>query len=88
MTARRSLIMTLPPFQGGVRHMVRVMADRLRRCGDAVTVAYDATFNHAPKLVAPTAASPNPGSANGCDGWARSTATPSPGSRQWRAASR
>lgn len=53
MMARRSLIMTLPPFQGGVRHMVRVMADRLRRAGDDVTIAYYATFSHAPELAAP-----------------------------------
>ncbi len=46
--------MTLPPFQGGVRHMVRVMADRLRQAGDDVTIAYYATFSHAPKLVAPS----------------------------------
>ncbi len=54
MTARRSLILTLPPFQGGVRHMVRVMADRLRRAGDDVTIAYYATFSHAPELIAPS----------------------------------
>jgi glycosyltransferase involved in cell wall biosynthesis len=54
MTARRTLIMTLPPFQGGVRHMVRMMADRLRRAGDEVTIAYYATFAHAPHLVAPS----------------------------------
>ena len=53
MTAPRSLIMTLPPFQGGVRHMARVMADRLRRAGHEVTIAYYATFRHAPDLVAP-----------------------------------
>lgn len=54
MTAPRSLIMTLPPFQGGVRRMVQVMADRLRRAGHNVTIAYYATFNHAPELVAPS----------------------------------
>ena len=54
MTVRRSLILTLPPFQGGVRHMVRVMADRLRQAGDNVTIAYYATFGNSPELTAPS----------------------------------
>ena len=54
MTSRRSLILTLPPFQGGVRHMVRVMADRMREAGDDVTIAYYATFSHAPDLIVPS----------------------------------
>ena len=54
MTIRRSLILTLPPFQGGVRQMVRVMADRLRQAGDDVTIARYATFHHSPELIAPS----------------------------------
>jgi len=48
------LLVTLPPFRGGVPAKAAIMARHLRRLGWAVTVAYYATLSDHPDLVAPS----------------------------------
>jgi glycosyltransferase involved in cell wall biosynthesis len=50
----RVLVVTLPPFAGGVPAKCRVLVDHLRRRGHEVTVAYYATLSDHPELVAPS----------------------------------
>lgn len=53
--ARRSLLMvTLPPFQGGVPAKAALLARHLRGLGWDVHVAYYATLSDHPELVAPS----------------------------------
>jgi glycosyltransferase involved in cell wall biosynthesis len=49
----RTLVMTLPPFAGGVPAKTRWLCDYLRHRGHAVTLAYYATFAHDSDLNAP-----------------------------------
>ncbi|CUW38088.1 Putative glycosyltransferase [Magnetospirillum sp. XM-1] len=48
------LLVTLPPFRGGVPAKAAIMAGRLRRLGWTVTVAYYATLSDHPDLVVPS----------------------------------
>lgn len=48
------LLVTLPPFRGGVPAKAAIMARHLRRLGWAVTVAYYATLSDHPDLVVPS----------------------------------
>jgi glycosyltransferase involved in cell wall biosynthesis len=50
----RVLVLTLPPFAGGVPAKCRILVDHLRRRGHQVTVAYYATLSDHPGLVAPS----------------------------------
>lgn len=45
------LIVTLPPFKGGVPTKARILAQFLRRRGHQVTIAYYATLSDHPELV-------------------------------------
>jgi len=53
MTGRRVLVVTLPPYAGGVPAKTRLLVDLLRRRGREVTVAYYATLSDEPALGAP-----------------------------------
>lgn len=53
MTGRRVLVVTLPPYSGGVPAKTRLLVDLLRRRGREVTVAYYATLTDEPALGAP-----------------------------------
>ncbi len=46
------LLVTIPPFAGGVPYKARVLARHLRELGHSVTVAYYATYSDHPELVA------------------------------------
>ncbi len=48
----RVLLVTIPPFAGGVPYKARLLARHLRGLGHAVTVAYYATYSDHPDLVA------------------------------------
>ncbi|KIL97702.1 Glycosyltransferase [Paramagnetospirillum magnetotacticum MS-1] len=50
----RVLVITLPPFAGGVPAKCRILVDHLRSKGHEVTVAYYATLSDHPDLVAPS----------------------------------
>ncbi len=50
----RTLVMTLPPFDGGVPAKARWLCEELRARGHDVTVAYYATFGVEPDLNAPS----------------------------------
>lgn len=50
----RVLILTLPPFTGGVPAKTEILARHLRACGHQVTVAYYATLSDHPDLAAPS----------------------------------
>lgn len=50
----RVLVVTLPPFAGGVPAKCRILVEHLRRLGHQVTVAYYATLSDHPELVAPS----------------------------------
>lgn len=54
MAGTRTLIVTLPPFQGGVPAQTRLLAEYLRLRGQKVTVAYYATFAHHSDLCVPS----------------------------------
>ncbi len=54
MTGRRVLVVTLPPYSGGVPAKTRLLVDLLKRRGHDVTVAYYATLSDEPALGAPT----------------------------------
>lgn len=51
--ARRTLIVTLPPFEGGVPAKTRILAKELARRGHDVTVAYYAPLSSHAHLCAP-----------------------------------
>lgn len=48
------LVVTLPPFEGGVPAKARILCEHLRRLGHRVTVAWYATFRHHPELNVPS----------------------------------
>lgn len=50
----RVLLVTIPPFDGGVPAKCAILARHLRALGHDVTVAYYATHGHEPDLVAPS----------------------------------
>lgn len=52
--SHRILILTLPPFTGGVPAKCAILARHLRALGHQVTVAYYATLSDHPDLVAPS----------------------------------
>lgn len=54
MSARRVLVVTLPPYVGGVPAKTKHLVDVLRGRGHAVTVAFYATLSDEPSLVAPS----------------------------------
>lgn len=53
MTARDVLVVTLPPFEGGVPAKARILCEYLRGRGHRVSVAWYATFRHHPELNVP-----------------------------------
>lgn len=53
-TSRKTLILTLPPFTGGVPAKCAILARHLRGLGHEVTIAYYATLSDHPDLVAPS----------------------------------
>lgn len=54
MTKRNILIVTLPPFEGGVPAKTRILCHHLQSLGHHVTVAWYATFRHHPELNVPS----------------------------------
>jgi glycosyltransferase involved in cell wall biosynthesis len=54
MTRRSLLIVTLPPFRGGVPAKASILARHLRRLGWDITIAYYATLSEHPDLVVPS----------------------------------
>lgn len=54
MSGRRILVVTLPPYAGGVPAKTRILVHWLRRRGHSVTVAYYATLTDEPTLSAPS----------------------------------
>lgn len=61
MSNRSILILTLPPFAGGVPAKCHILAQWLRRRGHRVTIAYYATLSDHPELVAPSWSLRRPG---------------------------
>lgn len=53
MSARRVLVVTLPPYEGGVPAKTSYLVRVLRQRGHEVSVAYYATLSDEPTLVAP-----------------------------------
>ncbi|OFX08848.1 MAG: hypothetical protein A2516_08855 [Alphaproteobacteria bacterium RIFOXYD12_FULL_60_8] len=53
MTTRRVLIVTIPPYEGGVPTKARILARHLQRLGHDVTVAHYAVLSREPELCAP-----------------------------------
>ena len=54
MAARKVLVVTLPPFEGGVPAKTRILCRTLRERGHMVTVAWYATFRYHPDLNVPS----------------------------------
>lgn len=54
MAGHDILVVTLPPFDGGVPAKARILCEHLRSRGHKVSVAWYATFRHRPELNAPT----------------------------------
>lgn len=48
------LVVTLPPFEGGVPAKARILCEHLRERGHRVNVAWYATFRHHPELNVPS----------------------------------
>lgn len=68
MVDKTILLVTLPPFRGGVPTKAHILAQFLRSLGWKVTVAYYATLTEHPELVAPSwrlIAGARPSQANG-----------------------
>lgn len=53
MAGRDVLVVTLPPFEGGVPAKARILCETLTARGHRVTVAWYATFKYHPELNAP-----------------------------------
>lgn len=53
MAGHDILVVTLPPFEGGVPAKARILCEHLRARGHRVTVAWYATFRHHPELNVP-----------------------------------